>query len=238
MKYKKLYLFTAAIFMISMAFSGLTKSAASDIEETAKSDIVLNFNDEDEKEDDILSNKENDDTDEVQAAIATQNAVIQQNSSNIEDKTQEAETAEQTTAKSAASKTVKELIWFSNGDATFKKYTTAIVTDVLTKKSFTVIRKGGTNHADVEPLTAKDTAIMKSIYGGKWSWDRRAVWVEIEGTLYAGSMNGMPHGKEIINNNNFAGHFCIHFTGSRTHATNRVDARHQAAIKVALTTKP
>lgn len=237
MKYKKLYLFTAAIFMVLMAFSRLTKSAASDIEETAKSDIVISFSDEDEKEDDILSNKEKEDADAVQTAIATQNDEIQQNSSSNETRTQEAATKNQD-AKNTSSKTVKELIWFSNGDATFKKFTTATVTDILTKKSFTVIRRGGTNHADVEPLTKNDTAIMKSIYDGKWSWDRRAIWVEIDGTLYAGSMNGMPHGKENINNNNFAGHFCIHFTGSRTHATNRVDARHQAAIKVALTTKP
>lgn len=224
--------------MTSMVFSDTTKSAASDIEDTTKSDIVIDFHDEDEKEDEMLSSLENEDVDVTQTAVIAQSDAIQQNTANVEAQTQEAETANQTTAKSTASKVVHELIWFSNGETIFNKYSTAIVTDVLTGKSFTVIRKGGTNHADVEPLTKKDTAIMKSIYGGKWSWDRRAIWVEIDGTLYAGSMNGMPHGKEIVDDNNFAGHFCIHFTGSRTHATNRIDAKHQAAIKVALKTKP
>ena len=46
---------------------------------------------------------------------------------------------------------------------TFRKGTKALVTDVRTGKQFWVRRFGGWWHADVEPLTAKDTAIMKSI---------------------------------------------------------------------------
>ena len=40
------------------------------------------------------------------------------------------------------------------------------VEDYNTGKKFKLIRTGGTNHADVEPLTAADTATMKSIWGG------------------------------------------------------------------------
>ena len=87
---------------------------------------------------------------------------------------------------------------------------------------------------DTEPLTAEDTAIMKSIYGGSWSWDRRAILVMYNGHVYAASMNGMNHGTTTIADNNFDGHFCIHFYNSRTHETDRVDEDHQAAVARAM----
>ena len=62
-------------------------------------------------------------------------------------------------------------------------------------------RNGGTNHADCQPLTAADTAAMKKAYGGTWSWNRRAVFVTINGTNYAASINGMPHGGQSITDN-------------------------------------
>jgi LysM repeat protein len=122
--------------------------------------------------------------------------------------------------------------WFDKVQYIFKKNDVAVVTDIKTGKSFSVKRLYGTNHADVEPLTKEDTAVMKSIYGS-WSWDRRAVIVTIDGKNIAGSMNGMPHGGQQIENNDFQGHFCIHFKGSKTHKGNRTDATHQAAVKVA-----
>ena len=67
---------------------------------------------------------------------------------------------------------------------------------------------------------------MKSIYG-HWSWKRRPVLVKYNGHVYAASMNGMPHGTQTISGNNFDGHFCIHFYGSKTHGSKKVDAMHQ-----------
>ena len=96
-----------------------------------------------------------------------------------------------------------------------------------------VKRSGGTNHADVQPLTAADTAAMKKACGGSWSWNRRAIFVTINGVNYAASMNCMPHGSGSITDNDFNGHHCIHFTNSRTHGTNKVCSLHQAAIKKA-----
>ena len=46
-------------------------------------------------------------------------------------------------------------------------------------------------------------------------------------------MNGMPHGTSTLNNN-FDGHFCIHFYNSRTHGTDRVDEDHQNAVARAM----
>ena len=44
----------------------------------------------------------------------------------------------------------------------------------------------------------------------------------------------MPHGTCAITNNNFDGHFCIHFYNSRTHGTNRVDEAHQNCVARAM----
>jgi hypothetical protein len=80
-----------------------------------------------------------------------------------------------------------------------------------------VQRRAGSLHADVQPLTAGDTAIMKEVYDDGWSWRRRAVIVEVGNQRLAASMNGMPHGAGEIKRNDFDGHFCIHFKDSATH---------------------
>lgn len=133
--------------------------------------------------------------------------------------------------------TAKSMDWWTSGiQDIFARGVTATITDVATGISWKEIRKGGTNHADVQPLTAEDTAAMKAACG-EWSWTRRAIFVTIDGVNYAASMNCMPHGSGSINNNNFDGHHCIHFTNSRTHGSNKVDALHQTAIQKALSAK-
>ncbi|MEA4924111.1 MAG: hypothetical protein VB084_02260 [Syntrophomonadaceae bacterium] len=116
-------------------------------------------------------------------------------------------------------------------DKIFPKSAKATVVDYDTGMQFEVQRRGGSNHADVQPLTANDTAIMKSIYAGKWGWRRKAVILQLKnGLRIAASMNGMPHGQGAIQNNNFDGHFCIHFRDCKTHASNRVDLAHQMMV--------
>ena len=111
------------------------------------------------------------------------------------------------------------LSWFDGGDEVFKKYESVTVVDVETGLRFQVERFGGWYHADCQPLTKDDTAIMKSIVG-EWTWDRRPIWVNIGGTYYAASMNTMPHLVSPSSANDFPGHFCIHFYHSRIHATD------------------
>lgn len=130
--------------------------------------------------------------------------------------------------------TTEKLDWFNGGSSVIPKGATFKVKDVNTGKVFTCKRWSGANHMDTEPLTAEDTAIMKAIYGGSWSWDRRAILVMYNGHVYAASMNGMNHGTTTIADNNFDGHFCIHFYNSRTHETDRVDEDHQAAVARAM----
>lgn len=116
-------------------------------------------------------------------------------------------------------------------DAIFPRNTCATVRDFDTGLSFRVQRRAGTYHADVQPLTAVDTAIMEKIYSGQWTWKRRAVLVSLDGgQILAASMNGMPHGSGAIRGNKFNGHFCIHFRDSITHATRSKDTAHQVMI--------
>ena len=133
--------------------------------------------------------------------------------------------------------TAKEMDWWTSDISTiFAVGTVAVVTDVDTGIAWNEKRMGGTNHADVQPVTAADTAAMKKACGS-WSWERRAIFVTINGVNYAASMNCMPHGSDSISGNDFDGHHCIHFTNSRTHGSNKVCALHQAAIKKALAAK-
>ncbi len=139
-----------------------------------------------------------------------------------------------TTNYTPARGTAQEMDWWTSDISTiFDRGDVAKVTDVETGLCWWESRHGGTNHADCQPLTRKDTEIMKKAYGGKWSWDRRAIFVTINGVNYAASMNGMPHGRGSIADNGFAGHHCIHFTNSRTHGTNSVCPKHQEAIRLA-----
>ena len=136
-------------------------------------------------------------------------------------------------AATPATGTAKAMDWWTSGiQSIFSRGTTATVTDVATGIAWREKRTGGTNHADVQPVTAADTAAMKKAVGS-WSWTRRAIFVTINGVNYAASMNCMPHGSGSITNNNFNGHHCIHFTNSRTHGSNKVCSLHQAAIQKA-----
>lgn len=148
------------------------------------------------------------------------------------------------------------LDWWTEVIKIFPRGAKAEIIDVKTGKSFNIQRSYGGNHADCETLTKEDTKKMKEIWGGKWSWDRRPVIVVVDDRRIAASMIGMPHAgldakpKEVyvkgrsggfgsgtnldaVKGNGMDGHFCVHFLNSRTHGTNKVDAKHQANIKIA-----
>ena len=129
-----------------------------------------------------------------------------------------------------------ELIdWYTGGiQSIFYKGAVATVTDVRTGISFKVKRWSGGHHADVEPLTAADTAAMCRIYkvnnaqeiSDKNYYQRRPLLVTIGGHSYCASMFGMPHNYpkgDTISGNDFYGQFCIHFTNSQLHDGKGVD---------------
>ncbi|MCX8128644.1 MAG: peptidoglycan-binding protein [Clostridia bacterium] len=146
--------------------------------------------------------------------------------------------------------------WRNEAEDVFAIGDTAEIYDIETGLSFKVKRTYGYNHADSEALTKEDAAIMKKIYGGSWSWERRAVIVITGGKKMAASMNGMPHAGvdsepaneyvkwrsvgygagenlDTLKGNGMDGHFCIHFLGSKTHGTAKVDPEHQKMVKKA-----
>ncbi len=143
--------------------------------------------------------------------------------------------------------------WFNEAENIFKNGSIATVTDISTGISFRVKRICGYNHADVETLTAEDTSILLKIYGGQWSWGRRAIIVNVDGRELAASMAAMPHagrddepfakvvdnrsggygrGQNLdgIKNNNMSGVIDIHFYKSKTHGTNSIDDKHQQMV--------
>lgn len=149
--------------------------------------------------------------------------------------------------------------WFEGGNKVFDIGKVATVYDIDTGKTFRVKRTFGVNHADCETLTNEDTRVMKEIYGGKWSWDRRAVILDVDGVKIPASMAGMPHAGvnnkparayvtnrsggfgrgtnlDTIKGNGMDGHFDIHLLNSRTHGTNRVEPKHQRMVQKAIAT--
>ena len=122
----------------------------------------------------------------------------------------------------------KPMAW-QQVDELWPRKSTAWVRDLETGYTFQVFRFGGNCHADVEPLTADDTAVMQQIYQD-WSWKRRAVVVTVGDVQLAASMNAMPHGQGQVMDNLFKGHFCIHFAESKVHKSRQVDPGHQLMI--------
>jgi len=111
------------------------------------------------------------------------------------------------------------------------------IVDVRTGITWQVASFSNGNHADVEPITAADTAAMLRAFGGRWCWQPRPVHVIVGDRILAASINGMPHAGSTNHNNNMNGHVCLHFYGSRTHNGNRSHERdHQNAVNEAFRT--
>lgn len=151
--------------------------------------------------------------------------------------TDEMSDAQKTMGKDDFFGRVQNVDWWNGGNKVLERSGgEAIIYDVETGKSFNVRRTGGTNHSDGTPMTAEDTAIMLSIYGGKWSHERRSILLIVKDNVYAASLYGMPHGKDVQPNDDFPGVLCIHLLNSKTHGGNHVDSDHQAMIDYAFKT--
>ena len=145
------------------------------------------------------------------------------------------------------------LDWWSEAQYVVPIGAVFTVTDLATGKSFTAKRTIGSNHADCETLTAADTARLKEIWGGSFSWNKRAVIITYNGRKIAASAAGMFHaGNEwaeggvwtdwrsdnygaginydYVKGNDASGHFDIHFYNSTKHNTGAADTAHQANI--------
>ena len=125
---------------------------------------------------------------------------------------------------------VERVEWFNGGNKLVKRGGYAYIYDIDTGLTLCIKRKGGTNHMDVEPASKKDTATLKKIAGGTFSWKSHAVVLIKGGRYIAVAINTQPHGDYTIKDNDFPGQFCLHMVGSRTHETDRVNPEHQKSI--------
>ena len=129
----------------------------------------------------------------------------------------------------------ERLDWFADGEDTFPRHAVIQIKDCKTGLIFNAKVLYGSNHLDAEPLTTDDTGILLDINGGaSFSYRRRAVLVQYNGHVYAASIYCEPHGDQTITDNNFDGQFCLHFYGSKTHGSDRVDEDHKKCEEQAL----
>ena len=126
-----------------------------------------------------------------------------------------------------------QLVNWKKGNKLFSKGDYVQIYDIKSGLTIRVRRLGGTNHAELEPATAEDTAKMLKMSGGQFSWDSRPVILCVGGKFVAAAINTMPHGDQSIKDNNFDGQFCLHLPGSKTHESNVENTNHQAAIAYA-----
>lgn len=137
-----------------------------------------------------------------------------------------------------------------------KGKTIFVIEDFHTGTTFKMLAAYGGVHSDVEPLTADDAHIIKSLWGGEYSWVRRPVLVHFNGRVIAASLNGMPHAGmddkpegqyinvrsggygygynfDTVKGNDFDGHLCLHFKDSKLHANRKIDSKHQKNVRIA-----
>lgn len=122
--------------------------------------------------------------------------------------------------------------WYDEIRAVARKYPYATVYDFSTGISWQVHMFSLGKHADSETVTAADTAKMLQAFG-KNTWNPKAVWVVFaDGSIYMASTHSMEHGVEHNPNNNFEGHFCIHFprTAAEVAAIGPYATSHQKKI--------
>jgi hypothetical protein len=105
----------------------------------------------------------------------------------------------------------------------------ATLTDLDTKRKFLVQRIGGFNHADIEPLTSIDSATVQALFSSRWSWKRRAVVLDIgDGKKIAGSLVGMPQGKDQLKDNDCNGNLGLFFNSPEVKKSHNLS--HQVLI--------
>ena len=107
---------------------------------------------------------------------------------------------------------LKLLHWFNDVKPSMKSGQTMLVYDPATGLAWTVRNMSLGRHADVEPLTATDTAIQYRAFGNMQDWGPKPVYIQLpNGTWTVATMHNVAHGSQTIRNNDFDGQNCIHF---------------------------
>jgi len=85
-----------------------------------------------------------------------------------------------------------EIVLWEEVSPLFPCGTRARITDLESGRTFMAERAGGYSHADVMVPREEDAEVVRELFGGDWSWKRRAVVLRVAGRKIAASMTGMP----------------------------------------------
>jgi len=143
----------------------------------------------------------------------------------------------------------EKIDWFTGGiQQLWPKGANQKVYDVRTGIVWWAHRWSGGYHADIEPLTAADTARLCKIYGVKNAeeivkkdlWEKRPCLVTIGTRTFACSLYGVPHNPDgdTIPDNDMTGQICLHFTNSKGHESGKVSSGHTKATEEAYQNAP
>lgn len=126
--------------------------------------------------------------------------------------------------------------WYTHLRPLCRRYPNVTVYDYINGISWQVKIFSTGTHADAVPVTSQDTANMNRAFGGRQTWTPKAVWVQFsDGSVYMATTHNVPHGTTSGNEeNNFAGHLCIHFprTLPQVQAIGPYATTHQTAVEV------
>ena len=108
--------------------------------------------------------------------------------------------------------TVRLLHWYNDVKPSLKNGQTLHVYDPATGIGWNLKVLSRGRHCDAEPRTKADTEAMVRAFGGKNTWDQKAVYVQLPNGLWTvASTHDMPHLSGSVKDNGFNGHLCVHF---------------------------
>ena len=102
--------------------------------------------------------------------------------------------------------------WYDDVKQNYRNGQTLTVYDPSTGLGWKLKIYAMGRHADCEPLTAEDTAIMYKAFGDQNTWTPKPVYVNMpDGRWLLATTHNVAHLTGSIADNNFDGHLCVHF---------------------------
>jgi len=107
---------------------------------------------------------------------------------------------------------IQLLHWFNEVKTSVRTGQNLTVYEPDSGITFTLYVMSRGRHADVEPLTANDTAKMMNAWGGEEDWTPKDVYLKLpDGRWTLATMHNVAHGSQVIHDNNYDGQNCVHF---------------------------
>lgn len=122
--------------------------------------------------------------------------------------------------------------WFSEIRSRARSMPDVIIYDPISGLRYNLHMFSFGKHADCEPPTAEDTAIMEQMIGVN-DWTAKFVWVIFsDGRVYIASTHSHGHEVDHTKGNDLTGHVCLHFPRimEEAEATGPYAVSHQKAI--------